>query len=293
MRDRVLLSAALLLAAPAASAFGAAAVQTAAAAPAAAAAAPAPVRGAKELFYDPTGGTVASAQPLAATPPPAAAAAAAQASDAPAAAAPAAAARRRSAAARRGADRRQPALPAKLGGRDAPLAIGISYWIELVEGSGGPGTQVTDARTFHSGERIRLHFRSNADGEVALIQLGASGMAAVLFPDPAKGLPEGLLLANQERILPSEERWFRFDATAGTEKLLVLFARDRQELERFPLRPAMDRQATMALVRSTQPVRGSKDLFVETESEAASEIGTYGVNVAGQPVVLEINLKHH
>ncbi|MDP9120728.1 MAG: DUF4384 domain-containing protein [Acidobacteriota bacterium] len=245
-------------------------------------AAPAPIRGAKELFYDPAGGGIVTAQPFAE--PPAGAPPAANPGIPPPA--------RKAAAATAKAPRRKIALRAHLAGRTARNAIGLSYWIELKSGGSGPGTEVTDARTFHSGERLRLHFRSNADGEVYLIQLGASGAASVLFPDPAAGLSNGLLLGNEERILPSEASWFRFDDTPGKERILVLFAKSRQDLESFPIKPAMDAQATMALLRSTQRIRGSKDLFVETENRAAAEIGTYGVNVAGQPVVLEIDLEH-
>jgi hypothetical protein len=176
--------------------------------------------------------------------------------------------------------------------QSVPRVLGISYWIELVEGQGESGTQVTNERVFRSGERIRLHFRGNVDGHIALIHLGSSGMATVLFPDPEKQLTDSNLAADEDRILPSAAHWFRFDDNPGTERLLVLFARSREEIERFPVKPMMNPVQAQALLTSTQQIQGSKDLIVETETRKASEIGTYGVNVTGKPVVLEITLRH-
>jgi hypothetical protein len=169
--------------------------------------------------------------------------------------------------------------------------LGLSYWIELDAGH-GTTTQVTAARVFHSGERIRLHFRSNTEGYVMLVQVGASGTAGELFPNPEKGLFDSHLAAGQDRVLPQESSWFRFDNQAGTERLLAFFARKAEELEAFPVRPRMDSSAAQTMVASTEVARGSKDLFIETETEKASEVGTYAVNTRGKPIVLEILLKH-
>ncbi|NJL26965.1 MAG: DUF4384 domain-containing protein [Thermoanaerobaculia bacterium] len=170
--------------------------------------------------------------------------------------------------------------------------MGISYWIELETPGAGSGVQVTEHRVFRSGERIRLHFRSNADGYVSILQLGASGTAQLLFPDAGKGLTDTGLVANEERILPSATHWFRFDANPGTERLIVLFARSHGEIEGLPIRPQMDRPTTESFLRTASHLRGSKDLVIETETQNSAEIGTYGVNLAGQPVVLEIVLEH-
>lgn len=169
--------------------------------------------------------------------------------------------------------------------------LGLSYWIELV-GQDGTGQQVTDSRIFRSGDKIRLHFRSNADGNLALIQLGSSGTSGVLFPDPAKGLDDSRINAGEDRILPKESAWFRFDNTQGTEKILVLFARSQQELENFSIQPSMDTTATKAVMGNVDRIRGGKDLVIEMETEKASEIGGYAVNLRGKPVVMEIQLKH-
>lgn len=168
---------------------------------------------------------------------------------------------------------------------------GLHYWVEL-EKPNGSGYYTTGERVFRSGERIRLHFVGNTDGRILLIQTGTSGTSKLLFPDPGKGLADNHLKAGQDRLLPSETHWFRFDDHAGTERLLVLFARDTADLERFPVKPEMDPTETKALIEAANHVQGSKDLVIETETRAASEVGTYGVNLKGEPVVLEIALQH-
>lgn len=174
-------------------------------------------------------------------------------------------------------------------GAAAQRNVGLSYWIELVGAPDQSASFVTDAHTFQSGDRIRFHFRSNSDGRLLIVQLGSSGTSSILYPDPARGVTDNTLRANEDRVLPK----FRFDDQAGTEKLLVLFARNQDELQRiFPTQRQMDTTQTAALVSLTTQASGSKDLLLETETDQASEIGTYGVNVAGKPVVLQIVLKH-
>lgn len=166
--------------------------------------------------------------------------------------------------------------------------LGLSYWIELIDAPGGPGSRVTDRRTFKSGEKIRLHFRGNTDGRIAILQVGSSGTATQLFPDAAKGMDDDAIRANSDQVLPSPKHWFRFDEVPGTERLLVLFAKKRSELERvFPKKQMMDVAETMALLQSTERVTGSKDLVAEADEETV-----YVVNKAGQPLSLEIKLTH-
>lgn len=232
-----------------------------------------PVKGAKELFYDPVGGSISTGAPAKSQP----VRPSGHTSVTPVRS-PASASGRRSIQ--------------KAASQGNQKALGLSYWIELADPKGGLGTQVTDHRIFHSGEGIRLHFRSNADGRIALLQLGSSGDASLLFPDPEHGLDDADLAADQDRILPSDSRWFRFDNHPGTERLLVLFARHREDLAPLSLRPVMDSKTTQAVLKMAGGLRGSKDLVVETETQSVSEVGTYGVTLSGKPVILEITLRH-
>ena len=177
-----------------------------------------PVQGAKELFYDPVGAGATRVSPGAQAP-----------SSGTGRPQPA-----RPLVRRDGNGRRTVSLPPNPEARATPTALGISYWIELQGASGGPGQQVTERHVFHSGERIRLHFRSNSDGNIALIQLGSSGTSQILFPDPEKGLADSRLAADQDKVLPQDSAWFRFDDKPGTERLIVLFARNHEEPRPLP-----------------------------------------------------------
>jgi len=245
----------------------------------AAVAAQEPVSGAKELFYDPVGASATRLSPDSTAAKP----------SSPSPRTPQAV---RSPVRHDSLSRRVVSLPATPEARSAQASLGLSYWIELSTPEGKPGTQVTERHVFRSGDRIRLHFRSNADGNIALIQLGSSGTSQVLFPDLASNPADGGLTADQDKILPNDSAWFRFDEKPGTERLIVLFARDHQELDGFPLRSNLNENETRGLVQKARSVQGSKDLFIETETKASGEVGTYGVNVAGKPVVLEIVLEH-
>jgi hypothetical protein len=151
---------------------------------------------------------------------------------------------------------------------------------------------VTSQRIFRSGERIRLHFRSNAEGQIALLQLGSSGSSSFLFPDAEKGLMDTSLSADQDRVLPDTNTWFAFDNRPGTERLLAVFAKSKADVDSLSVGPAMDSKATEAVLQTAEKQRGSKDLIIETETRKAAEIGTYGVTRSGKPVILEIELKH-
>jgi hypothetical protein len=170
--------------------------------------------------------------------------------------------------------------------------LGLSYWVELEGPKGQPGTQVTNQRIFRSGERIRLHFRSNAEGQIALLQLGSSGTSSFLFPDAEKGITDTSLAADQDRILPDASKWFTFDYHPGTERLLAIFAKSQADVDSLSIGPGMDSKATETVLQTARKERGSKDLVIETETRNASEIGTYGVTRSGKPVILEIDLKH-
>jgi len=251
-------------------------------------AAQAPVTGAKDLFYDPSSGSSASVQVPHSTPPVQVPRPTPPAPPAPRQERTAQTDRRR--AAEPVAHRSTPSSPA------VPAALrpnrGLHFWIELQEPS-GQWSYVSNQEVFRSGQRIRLHFVSNVDGRILLIQLGASGTSSVLFPDPGKDLQDNQLKAGVDRVLPSENHWFRFDANPGTERLIALFAGDTPDLERFPVKAAMQQAETTALLQTVTAAKGSKDLVIETDTRTASaQVGTYGVNRKGEPVVLEIALQH-
>jgi hypothetical protein len=166
-------------------------------------------------------------------------------------------------------------------------SFGLTYWIELNDTSGA-AEKVSDQRVFKSGDRIRLHFKSTANGTVSIIQIAADGSSTVLFPNAARHLTDDALRAGVERPLPSERSWFKFDENEGTEKILVLFARNRAELDRkFPTRPEMDARTTAILIETAKSASGSKGLALDPD-EAESTLS----NSTGAPLIMQINLKH-
>jgi hypothetical protein len=169
----------------------------------------------------------------------------------------------------------------------APTASGLKFWIELVKQQGESFAKVTDSRTFRSGEKIRLHFESNREGRIAIVQLGTSGTSSVLFPDPSKGLSDNSMRAREDRVLPSAKHWFRFDDTAGVERLLVLFARDQALLDGLVPAVQLDPAQTDRLRYAADQPTGSKDLFIESVGDE-----TYAANQKGGLVVLELTLTH-
>jgi len=170
----------------------------------------------------------------------------------------------------------------------APPPFGLSCWIELVESPGAAGSKVVHTRLFKSGEKIRLHFQGNANGYISLIQFGASGTASVLFPDIARGLGNNAIRAGADHVLPSAKHWFRFDATPGTERLLVLFAKTPEELDKFIREQSLDLQSTAAMLQLADRVSGSKDLVTEIVDDEAA----YAVNRVGDLVVMNLALVH-
>jgi len=170
-------------------------------------------------------------------------------------------------------------------------SLGLRFWIELVEGPGSTGLPVTDQRTFRSGEKVRLHFTSNRDGYLNILQLGSSGRADLLFPAPTEGLTDNFLPAYVERTFPDAVHWFRFDDQPGTENLIVVLASTRADLGTVvpESQPFYDGSR---LIQISQMQSGKKDLVLEREDRIPTEIGIYAVQRQGAPIVLRLRLNH-
>ena len=155
---------------------------------------------------------------------------------------------------------------------------GLHYWIEL-DGVG----PVTADRIFRTGERIRVHIRSNVDGYLSLLSLSAAGVGKVLFP--TGGSPgDDFIAADAGFVTPGK---IRFSPPAEDERLLVVFSRSKSDMpdrSKGPIDPNV--------VASTQAAAGSKSLVFESEASNPSEIGDYVVNRTGGVIVKEIRLRH-
>ncbi len=170
---------------------------------------------------------------------------------------------------------------------------GLRHWIELVESGSQRGQKVSPDRVFRTGERIRLHFQTNRDGYISLLQL-SDDSSQVLFPAPGKGFADSFISASEDRVLPGPNAWFRFDHRTGIEKLVVVFSPELEALERIipgrePLRAPVE-EDRLAQLASLPP--GAKGLVVESERQDPTQVGHYAVSLTGEPIVLEIQLVH-
>jgi hypothetical protein len=147
-------------------------------------------------------------------------------------------------------------------------SVGVHYWLEL-DGVGA----VADSRVFTTGERLRLHVRSNSDGYLAVWTVGDGRQLQLLLP--IGGDPAGTAIkSGQEYVSPR----VRFQPPAAEEKIFVAFARQKQDLPSFE-------------VAGREP-QGARDLIIETDEQTAGEVGTYVINRRGGPIAKEIRLRH-
>lgn len=92
--------------------------------------------------------------------------------------------------------------------------VGISYQLMLVKDDGSI-QPVTKARTFRSGEKVKMLVRTNRPGYLTILNIGPTGNTNVLFNDYIEAatfteIPKGTVM--------------KFAGAAGTEKLLVMLS---------------------------------------------------------------------
>lgn len=154
---------------------------------------------------------------------------------------------------------------------------GIHYWIEL-EGVG----RVTDDYVFHTGDRIKLHMRSNVDGYLSLWAYDLSGKSQLLFPTPER--PEdNRVRANSEYTIPGT---IDFKPPAEDERLMVFFSQSPDDTPQ----PKTGRLTTQQAQQANES-EGGKILF-EVEKKDKERAGTYVINRQGGAIAKEIRLKH-
>lgn len=105
---------------------------------------------------------------------------------------------------------------------------GISYWIELHRD--GKFYRCNNKMSFKSGDAIRFHVIPEGDGYAYIVmKQGSSGTRAVLFPDRSTGT-DNYLRTGQDYPVPYVG-WLQFDAKPGTEKLQLLFSKEKLDPE--------------------------------------------------------------
>ncbi len=143
--------------------------------------------------------------------------------------------------------------------------VGLKYRVQL-----SPGVDTDPARTFRSGESIRLVVESNIDGYLYVILRGSSGGETQLFPDARINGGKNLVKAGTPYAVPANG-WFRFDANQGEEKLLLVVSRS-------PMEPAVAQPSEVAqsvsyntlLAQLNRTVQSRDLVFVKEEAAPAA-----------------------
>ncbi len=176
---------------------------------------------------------------------------------------------------------------------DGPLrSIGIRFWVQRVDDRGNVLEETTVGHIFRSAERIQLVVQSNTEGYLAVLQQGSDGRAGLLFPPHESQIGTDRIPAHVKVILPGAGHSFTFDQQAGTERLLIVLVRDRQEFAALPLRREMT-PADLTVVRQLALRElGAKNLLVEAFADPKDDPATYAVNRAGSAIVQEVALVH-
>ncbi|HSK80714.1 MAG TPA: DUF4384 domain-containing protein [Thermoanaerobaculia bacterium] len=182
-----------------------------------------------------------------------------------------------------------PEEPASVG--KPPRSVGIRFWVQRVDDRGKVLGDMEVGHIFRSGERIQLVVESNTEGYLAVVQQGSDGRAGLLFPPHEGEVGMRRIPAHVKVVLPDARYSFTFDQEAGTERLLIVLARDRQELAELPLRREMGPEDLAAVRRLAARELGAKNLVIQSFDEPEDR-ATYTVNRAGNAIVQEIALVH-
>jgi len=192
----------------------------------------------------------------------------------------------------------------------------------------GTTTDVLPDTIFHSGDRIQLAIETNGRGFLYIASQGASGTWRPMFPAPEIANGDNRVEPMRPYTMPpynteaAKPRVYTFDATAGKEKLFVVFSRtpvpdfdeliyslgnSRKAAEK-PEEPARTDKTLIMAANIGDPTISrmrdtyARDLIIETVSAAApaapgdkKDTAIYVVNPTGSSdsrVVADIQLVH-
>lgn len=159
-------------------------------------------------------------------------------------------------------------------------AMGVRYWVDLVDAQGNR-RQVTTDHVFRRGDRIQLHIMTNQDGYLTLVNIGTSGRTTVLFPS-ASAPGSNLVKAGTDHAVPPGS-FLRFEGNPGQEVLVLTFS---------PRPDAVPSSGAAAVALA----QGAKDLVHEVDRSSAQP-ASYAVapprqGGSGGTVAVQIRLKH-
>jgi hypothetical protein len=103
-------------------------------------------------------------------------------------------------------------------------ALGLKY--SLLKLTGGQMEEVPTDTVFHAGDRIQFRVETNGPGYLYIISQGSSGTWKPMFPSSEDG-GNNRIEGFRTYTMPAKTRFY-FDEQAGTEKLFLVFSREKE-----------------------------------------------------------------
>jgi Domain of unknown function (DUF4384) len=157
--------------------------------------------------------------------------------------------------------------------------------------------------TFQAGDKVKFHFAVNFPAHVSVINLGSSGRLNLLFP--YQGAPEVVGITQNYTVPQSNDLWFEFDSTPGTERLTFVFSAMRVTPSSAPssqspailaaggsvaVNASRDQQAALDDLNSRALANGRDLNLVRVSSEENYVL--CDEQLLSKPVGFQITLKH-
>ena len=183
-----------------------------------------------------------------------------------------------------------------------PAITGLMYHFDLLQPD-GQLIRVNANRTFHSGDRIRLHVMANIDGDLTIMQSQDGGPFERLFPSPKLPAGAGRIAKGVDTVLPSAKSWFVFDEHPGELHLMMLLSAiatgQSDSIAGAEHQDSPTATADIASLKDLESVqKGSKALKIETDDSAqqASEVRIVDSRLDSKlppgQIVVELKLLH-
>jgi hypothetical protein len=169
-----------------------------------------------------------------------------------------------------------------------PWAVpGLNFWLEELM-PGGEVKRVSTSQQFHTGDRIRLHLRSNMPGYLEIVTQQSGEAAELLFPS-AK-IKDNKVERLQTKVFPSSTAWFKFDDRPGELRLTLSLTGARQGVAAPPV------EAPPTLIAEAD--RAMSDKGLKIEEDPSPNTGSVHAVKLGQPasgpakISLHVRLHH-
>jgi hypothetical protein len=148
---------------------------------------------------------------------------------------------------------------------------------------------VSPQTVFRSGDQVRFHFAVNFPGYVAVINQGSTGKVSLLAPQQGAQLR---VRKTADYAVPNGRAWFRFDDTAGEEKLtFIVSPQPIKEVTALRTRPgsrALEAEALLPWLEAEES-ENSRDLQLHVVGTDGYAVGA---SAAARTYRVRLTLRH-